>query len=427
MDFFQRILRPREQQVTQIPGAFPSNEDSQGSTRQERRKPLEMLFRYCLGIPLWILYYFLAGVILLLNMLRPLSRIYGFYDRKKRTLSHEDALSALVDGLSLEYTSAVVGNNSEDGLLRDSFSFASLYSLQDGSMSGTLQKGYAQLLKCASQQGKFAIVYLHNPLADKRAQYLSHILCTERFVDLARKYETLLWFGDVTMSEGLQVANSLKVKQFPFLGLLAMKGDNKIELIERLEGDLLDYNLNSLESKLAKAYPRLIELRQQHQNSELRRLMREQQDSRFQTSLAQDQARDRQREAIRQREENQRRQEELKKKWLLWRKSVLVDEPSNMDGACKVAIRTETNGRVVRKFDATLPVEEIYAFVELSRLGMLQSQESSLVELQEPNYEYRYPFKLITPVPRVELDPEAIIQDVDVIYPSGNVVMESLE
>lgn len=294
-------------------------------------------------------------------------------------------------------------------------------------LSSYIQRGYAQLLKAASEQGKFAIIYLHNPLADDCGQYLSKILCTERFVNLAQKYETLLWFGDVTVSEGLQVANSLKVRQFPFLGLLAMKSGSKIELIERLEGELLTYSLDSLEAKLAKFYPRLIELRQQHQNTELRRLMREQQDSRFQESLRQDQERDRRQEAARQREAEERHEQGLKKQWLLWRRSVLADAPTSMQGACKVAIRTAANGRVVRKFDASLPVEEIYAYVELLSQGMLETQRDPHSSLQKPDYEYRYPFMLITPVPRVELDPQAIIRDVDVIYPSGNIVMESLE
>lgn len=427
MDFFQRLLRSREQGFSQIPGSFPESEEHGNITPPQHRTPLESVLRACLGVPLWLLYHLFSFLALAVSLLRPLNRVYGFYNRKNRTLSHEDALSVLIDALSLEYSSSSAGNADEQSALRDSFSFASVYGLENAVLSSYIQRGYAQLLKAASEQGKFAIIYLHNPLADDCGQYLSKILCTERFVNLAQKYETLLWFGDVTVSEGLQVANSLKVRQFPFLGLLAMKSGSKIELIERLEGELLAYSLDSLEAKLAKFYPRLIELRQQHQNTELRRLMREQQDSRFQESLRQDQERDRRQEAARQREAEERHEQGLKKQWLLWRRSVLADAPTSMQGACKVAIRTAANGRVVQKFDASLPVEEIYAYVELLSQGMLETQRDPHSSLQKPDYEYRYPFMLITPVPRVELDPQAIIRDVDVIYPSGNIVMESLE
>ncbi|CEP61519.1 clathrin-mediated endocytosis regulator UBX3 LALA0_S03e04676g [Lachancea lanzarotensis] len=427
MDYIQRLLRPGgNQDFQRIPGSFPTSEDEHPPTPGSpvHRSPFESVTRVCLKIPLLLIYYAMATLVLLINVLRPFHKVWSFYDRKKRTLDHEDALSSLLDTLCLEHSSQVAKTSADEARLEDSFSFASIYSAEDGTLTPHLVPSYAKLLQSSSAQVKFGIVYLHDQLLDNCGEYLG-ALCSEKFVNMARRYEALIWMGDVTTSEGLQVANGLKVRKLPFLGLLAPKPGNKIQVIEAIEGESPDRSLAGFEAKMAKFYQRLIELRQQQQNIELQRLMREQQDSRYQASLRQDQERSR----IRQVEEaNQRRQEretDLKQQWLSWRRQTLNQEPDSSEGSCRVAIRIADQGRVVRHFDAKLPIEEIYAFVELSRLGLLnETSDTDRVDIRKPNYEYKYPFKLITPVPRVDLDPQAIIKDVDAIYPSGNIVME---
>lgn len=423
MDYIHRLLRPQQQPLTPLPGAFPENESNTEPAPAGRRKPLRGLLRIVLSVPLILLYYVLNTILFLLNTLRPFSRIYGFYDRRnKHTSNHADDLSALIESLGRDSTSSARGQ--EQGL--NQYNFMSLYDLEDGSLaSQVVDDGYTALLKSASQQGKFAMIYLHDSMLDAPVEYVNNILCTDRFTAMVKKYQVLLWFGDVMTSEGLQVANALKVRQFPFLGLLAMKNESKIELVGRIEGRLFDYSLNSLENKLARYYPKLIQLRQQRQNVELQRLMRQQQDSRFQDSLRRDQERDQRRQAEQELQRQQQLEEELKKQWLLWRKSKLAPEPSSPSTLCRVAIRTLQNGRIVRNFNPDLPIEEIYAYVELLQLGLLNDETAP--PPTEPDYHYTYTFKLITPVPRVELDPEMIIKDQDAIFPSGNVVMELLD
>ncbi|SCV04358.1 LANO_0G09714g1_1 [Lachancea nothofagi CBS 11611] len=425
MDYIQRLLHLRGAQEFQpIPGSFPEGQGEQPRTTNGERTQLQKIAKYCLGIPLLLLYYILAAIISLLHVLRPLKKLWAFYDRKNKSLNHEDALSALLDNLSMEHSSSLARNSPEESRLENSFSFASIYNTEGGTLTSFLQPSYAKLLHSISEQGKFGIVYLHDPLIDDCGQFLGP-LCTEKFVNMARKYQSLLWMGDITNSEALQVANSFKVRQLPYIGLLAPKSGHKIQLIDTVEGGRLEQALNSLESTMAKHYPNLIKLRQEQQNIELERLVREQQDARFQESLRQDQERDRRREAEEAMQMRQQREDELKQRWLLWRKSVLVDEPPKLEGACKVAIRIADQGRVIRKFNADLPIEEIYAFVELSRLGLLGSAgDSSSSYIRPHDYEYKYPFKLITPVPRVDLDPQTVIRNVDAIYPSGNIVME---
>ncbi|SCU89767.1 LAME_0E05380g1_1 [Lachancea meyersii CBS 8951] len=428
MDYIQRLLRPGgNPQFQPIPGSFPATEPEQSYTPDASitRTSLEKVAKTCLKVPLLLIYYALAALISLLSVLRPLNKLWSFYDRKKKkTLNHEDALSSLLENLSVEHSFLLTKNSIEETSLENSFSFASIYGTEDGTLTTHLLPSYAKLLQSTSAQGKFGIVYLHDSLLDNCGHCLG-ALCSEKFVNMARKYEVFIWMGDITTPEGLQVANGLKVRKLPFIGLLAPKPGYKIQVIDTLEGEHSSCSLDSFEANMAKFYPRLIELRQQRQNIELQRLIREQQDSRYQASLRQDQGNTRRREAE---EADQRRQQNevrQKQQWLSWRRKTLAQEPSSFETSCRVAIRIADVGRVVRNFDANLPIEEIYAFVELTRLGLLNdSPDANQTESRKPDYEYKYPFQLRTPVPRVDLDPQSTIKDVDEIYPSGNIVME---
>lgn len=442
MNLFQRLLHSQQQSFTPIPGSFPGEVEESANTRpaanelhnNERGPRIKKwlsfngLLRILLYSPLLVLYYVLNILLTLCNSLRPLHRTSRFYDKKRRRSSdHGDELATLIESLARNSGSVDTGNAQDDRTGSGvAYSFSSLYNLEDGSLlPQVVQGGYTCLLQACSEQGKFAMIYLHDALLDDPMEYVRTLLCSEQFTVLVKKYQVLLWFGDVTTSEGLQVANSLKVRQFPFLGLLSLKNESKLELVGRVEGKLYDYSLEAMESKMARHYPHLIALRQQRQNIELQRLMREQQDLRYQESLTRDQERERQRQEAQARHIQRNREAELKKQWLLWRKSRLSPEATG-EGVCRVAIRLENGGRIVRKFDAGLPIEEIYAYVELYQSGLLDGAEV-FTGSTEPSYDHRYPFRLTTPVPRVVLDQTKTISEETAIYPSGNIVMEALD
>ncbi|SCU90424.1 LAMI_0E02014g1_1 [Lachancea mirantina] len=442
MDLWNRIIRSQQQPYTPIPGTFPpQNNDSQNGDDVEasHRTLGQKIMRIVLLVPLTIAYYVLNLILFLLNWLRPLAKVQGFYDRKtKHMQNHVDELSRLLETLGRDYESSHSTQEVAEGSpLQDSYSFDSLYGIEGGSLtSHVVQEGYMSLLDTVSQEAKFGIVYLHNPLIDDPIKYIRQILCTEKFVSLVKKYQILLWFGDITTKEGLQVANALKTRQSPFLGLISIKAGSKIEMIGRMQGAVIGNPLSAFEAVLAKQYGKLIELRQQRQNAQLQRLMREQQDARFAESLRRDQERDQQRSRDRMQEQErqtqQQRQEELRAAWLLWRKYQLRPEPGASDGAARLAIRMPDNIRVTRRFDAELPIEEIYAFVELYKQGLLGTDGSapaaaSAAVNDEPDYHYAYPFRLITPVPRVELQPSTLIKDASTVYPSGSIVVETLD
>ncbi|QID84120.1 ubiquitin regulatory X [Saccharomyces pastorianus] len=453
MDIFRQTFGNNDESFIRIPGAFneepPANVNGEGDNgnnsadepiRSQSTRSRSVL-RFLFQAPLIVLYYLLNFIIRSSRLLKPLLRFHGFYQRKhNRLLDHGSQLNRLLEGLQNE--SQVVmpsegngnadgGSNSENtGNSQSSqvqFSFGSLYNPENGMFSkGIMQNSYTELLDNCSEQVKFGVIYLHDPLLDNHMDYVNKILCSETFVNMIRKYQVLLWYGDVTTSEGLQVSNALKIRQYPLLGIISLKAERKIELIARVEGSISNNKPQDLETIFSKNYPRLIQLRQQRQNIEMQRLIKQQQDSRYQDSLRRDQERDTERLEEMQRQQRAQEHERLEKEWLLWRKGQLKPEPLSEKNASKVAIRLEDGQRLVRKFDASLPTEEIYAFVDLHLHGLLDPEEPTQLAERPANFQHQYGFKLITPVPRRELEMSTIISEVSGIYPSGNIVMERL-
>lgn len=437
MDLLRRAIHGGEPPFTPIPGSFPEDamtthdsrvEDTENPdgdhNRSLNRWNSKTLLTTLIRIPFVLLYYIMVLALVILSLLKPLCNISGFYKKNSKLSDPKSQLSNLLETLSTE--SRISLNPSVQDVDTPTYTFESLYSLEHGSLGpDIIQGGYADLLHACSEQCKFAILYLHDPLLDNSMQYVNELLCSEGFATLIRKYQVLLWFSEVTSSEGLQAANALKVRQFPFLGVLCLKAEKKIEVIGRLEGCLNKYGANALESILTKGNTKLVQIRQQRQNLALQRLIRDQQDFRYNESLRRDQENVRQRNARREAASESERQELLRTQWLLWRKSTLQPEPTRPGGStCRIAIRTENGIRIVRKFDSNLTIDEIYAYVELLMEGLLDSTETNVT--QPLGYEHHYRFLLLTPVPRKELDPSTTIGDEPAIYPSGNIIMESL-
>lgn len=432
MDIFRQILNGDQQPLGtplgQVPGSFPqvSSLNEQDNTAFTPADNVKYVLSYFLKIPFLIVYYVLSTITYLLCVLKPLNHLSGFYQRKYKRISDRST--------QLNYLMEMLANDSRKFHSRENqsnavFNFETLYNLTSGTLSSEIVQGtYTDLLDICAEQCKFAIIYLHDPLYENSMEYVNGVLCTERFTNLVKKYQSLLWFGDVTTSEGLQIANALKSRQFPFLGVLCLTTGTKIELCGKLEGPLNQYSPNLLESFLAKAYPQLMQNRQQRQNVAMERLIREQQDSRYQQSLSQDQEADRRRAAEQARENTERTNARLKQQWLLWRQSQLHSEPAPGTHSSNIAIRIQGGGRLIRRFDASLPIEEIYAYVELYINEMLTtSSEGQNTILPPAGYHHVYEFKLLTPAPRKELDPMEIISDENTIYPSGSVVVEFID
>ncbi|CAL9728366.1 UBX domain-containing protein 3 [Monosporozyma unispora] len=436
---FHRNTGDEGQRLGSLPGAFPTAEtlrssepnDPEAQPIAEETVPQDttpaVVLHMFLQIPLYILYYLASIILIVLSILKPILNFNRIYDKRhKQHCDHSTEMTALLEEISSDsYAPNVSEQTSQQ------YMFGSIYNSDMGAVpSQYIQNSYLELLDNCSTQYKFGLIYLHDPIVTNRMSYVNNILCSERFVNCIKTYQMLLWFGDVTTSEGLQVANALKVRKFPCIGILAKKTSETAEIIYSFNGPVEEYNQKKVEAILVKKYPSLLQMIEERQNIDRDRHTREQQDERFRDSLRRDQERERQRDEARQREQQAREREALKKQWLLWRKSKLHPEPNKSQGddVSRIAIRLDNNERKIRNFSPSLPVEEIYAYVELVQTGILDSDEQYQYGTSPPaGYQHQYKFKLIIPVPRQELDLDTLIGDELGIYPSGNIIVEALD
>lgn len=160
---------------------------------------------------------------------------------------------------------------------------------------------------------------------------------------------------------------------------------------------------------------KLAQVRLQRQEQAAQRNLRAEQESAYERSLAQDREKTRRRkeeEEKKAREEKEAlaaaEREELDRqnlvKWKRWRAARLKSEPDAKDAAAiRISIRLQSGERVIRRFRADAELEELYAFVECYDLLKEQEGGSIADEKLEPpssDFKHRYPFRLVSPMPR---------------------------
>jgi FAS-associated factor 2 len=156
-------------------------------------------------------------------------------------------------------------------------------------------------------------------------------------------------------------------------------------------------------------------MRAQRIEQQASRNLRQEQDSAYERSLAQDRERARQRreeaeaqaraekEALNKAEAEEKRRDDLKQ-WRRWRARSLPPEPEpKSKDTVRISIRMPSGDRVIRKFQADADLEELYAFVEC--FEVLPVDGSTEKAVQEPAaFEHVYEFRLVSPMPRTVYD-----------------------
>jgi FAS-associated factor 2 len=165
--------------------------------------------------------------------------------------------------------------------------------------------------------------------------------------------------------------------------------------------------------------------------------LRVEQDSAYERSLAQD------RERARKRREAEAATAAAEKKaaevaaaaenhaynlnqWKHWRAAQIDPEPgADVKDTVRIGLRLpESAERITRRFKATASIEELYAFVECYEII---KEGSTLEKVSEPqNFEHRYRFKLVTPMPRTVYDLEEGGTVGERVGKSGNLIVEPI-
>jgi len=311
--------------------------------------------------------------------------------------------------------------------------------------SGTLpfqESGYAQAFDLAKRELKYLVVVLLSPEHDDTAPFIRETLLSREVVGFIKepRNEIVLWAGSVQDSEAYQVANALNVTKFPFTGLIVHTptvSSTAMSVVARIAGPIAPTELiNKLQAAIQQRTEELTQARMQRQEQQASRNLREEQNSAYERSLAQDRERARQRreaEAAKEKAEREEREREEAKaqkarnilQWKQWRVQSLPQEPSNDDkDAVRVSLRMPSGERVVRKFASDAELEELYAYVECHDI-LQEDDQMSENEAQEPvDYTHEYGFQLVMPMPREVYDLQSGGTIKSRVGRSGNLIVE---
>jgi FAS-associated factor 2 len=302
--------------------------------------------------------------------------------------------------------------------------------------------GYAQALDTAKKELRFLLVILQSDEHDDTATFNQHTLCSPEVRTFLRAQNLLLWAGSVQESEAFQVAHALNCTKFPFAALIAHApnapagaSSQGMSVVSRIVGNVTPQQFTAkLQNAINTHNPVLDRIRAQRAAQEQDRAIRDQSQRAYEASLQRDRQRKEAEEAARRAEaervaERERAEKaamekaEKQAQWRRWRAGTLSPEPTEGQVA-RVSIRTTEGERIIRKFAKETPMEEVYAFVEC--LGVEHEQDTAVAERPQ-GYEHVYAFRLVSVMPRKEFLPDATTTVGEELWPSGNLVVESLE
>ena len=280
-----------------------------------------------------------------------------------------------------------------------------------------------------------------------------------------RSNNTLIWAGSTTSTEPYAVSTALEVTSFPFAAFIAPTpsiSTSSVSVLARFEDNSTSTDAAAKAISSPEGFVRELRrcrdvyappLEKAKRDNDARRQssqLRESQNSAYERSLAVDRerAQKKKEEEVKKRVVERQRREELERKeryardvetWKRWRARRINPEPEPAPGAdvSRLSIRLLDGERVVRRFAGDVDVEEIYAFVEcFSEVKDIENgvaDPSSEVHEPPKGLEYKYPFRLVSPMPREVYELDFSSNDArggsvaKRIGRSGNVVAERIE
>lgn len=281
-----------------------------------------------------------------------------------------------------------------------------------------VESGFNLALDNAKKDLKFLVVTLLSPNHDDNSIWVRDTLLSQQMATLlsTHKDEVLLWGGNVQDSEAYQVSTSLNCTKFPFVALICQSsetGSASMTVMVRAVGPMAPSDLVAkLSSAMTAQQAQLRTARAQMVEQQASRNLRQEQDSAYERSLAQDRERARKkreeqeaqeqaereaREAVEAAENRERRVEQ----WRKWRAQSLPPEPKAdyVKDAVRISIRLPSGSRVIRKFRGDAELEELYSFVDC--YDIINDGATEGINTEEPSgYEHSFAFRLVSPMPR---------------------------
>ncbi|MCJ1437504.1 hypothetical protein MMC27_006891 [Xylographa pallens] len=304
------------------------------------------------------------------------------------------------------------------------------------------EDGYAQAYDMAKKDLKFLLVVLISPEHDDTATFVREILLSPEVGTFINDPQNniILWAGSVQDSEAYQVSSALNCTKFPFAALIVhtpQDSSTSMSTVSRVPGLIPPSAfIAKLQSSITQQKPALDRIRATRAEQQATRNLRQEQESAYERSLAQDRERMRQRreaEATKARVEQEARLkvEEAKREaqkleeWKMWRFQQIAPEPgTDVKDVTRISIRMPSGDRIVRRFPSDTSLEELYAFVECYELS--QSNVPTPISPKPADYNHQYKFNMVSPMPRMvyDLSTGGIVGER--IGKSGNLIVEPI-
>ncbi|KAK0110150.1 hypothetical protein ONS95_002802 [Cadophora gregata] len=303
--------------------------------------------------------------------------------------------------------------------------------------------GYAQALDLAKKDLKFLIIILISTEHDDTSSFIRETLLTPEVQTFLNDptNNIILWTGDVRDSEAYQVSTALTCNKFPFTALVAHTpkvSSTAMSVIARVVGpmDASTY-IAKLRSAISSHEEQLATVRATRSAQNFERSLRQEQDSAYERSLAQDRERARlKKEAEAAAIEEERRKKEAdeaaeklamnKSQWRQWRASQIYPEPSaDSKDVVRIALKMPEAARVMRRFRADDSIEELYAFVDC--YDCLQNGSASEKAENPVGYKHEFDFRLVQTLPRVVYGVEDGGTIGERVGRSGNLIVEPIK
>lgn len=303
------------------------------------------------------------------------------------------------------------------------------------------ESGYAQAFDLAKKNLQFLLVVLISPEHDETASFIRETLLSQEVVDFVRNPDNniILWTGNVQDSEAYQVSTALSCTKFPFTGLIVHTpqiSSTAMGIATRVVGPTPPTQyIAKLRAAMQQHTEPLNRVRNQRAEQQATRNIRQQQDSAYERSLATDRERARkkkeeQERLAREEKEAREREDALARhaqnlaQWRTWRASTIHPEPSpDSKDIVRISLRMPSADRVVRRFAADAPIEELYAFVEC--YDILQAGGVGAEKPTQPvGFEHEYAFRLVSPMPREVFEVKAGGTIRQRVGRSGNLIVE---
>jgi FAS-associated factor 2 len=280
--------------------------------------------------------------------------------------------------------------------------------------------GYAQALDLAKKDLKFLIIILLSPEHDDTSSFIRDTLLSAEVQIFINDPSTniILWTGDVRDSEAYQVSSALNCNKFPFTAVVANDpsvSTTNMSVIARVTGPMdAGTYLAKIRNTISTHGEQLARVRASRSAQNFERTLRQEQDSAYERSLAQDRERARlkkEAEAAAKAEERRKKAEaeaaealaKKKLQWRKWRASRIDPEPgADMKDVVRIAMKMPEHleaARVTRRFKGQDNIEELYAFVECYEF---LKDGAAGEEVSKPEgYEHEFDFRLVQTLPRV--------------------------